>query len=70
MIGKLTADLGPLPIETLPPLNVSVAEVLVAVQNKNLITWPQPLRLDPKTKDHNQYCQFHKTNGHDTTNNY
>lgn len=50
------------------PLNVSIAKVLVAIQDKNLLQWPQPLLTNPKTR--NQYCQFHCTYGHDTNKYY
>lgn len=47
------------------PLNVSMEEILVAILDKNMIQWPQPLRSDPRL-DLDQYCQYHRTHGHDT----
>ncbi|XP_021597563.1 uncharacterized protein LOC110603881 [Manihot esculenta] len=47
-----------------------MVEVLVTMQDKNLITWRQPLQSDLRTRDPNQYYQFHKTNGHSMNNCY
>lgn len=34
---------SPPPHQDITPLNFSVVEIIVIVQDKNLITWPQPL---------------------------
>lgn len=47
-----------------------MAEILVALQDKNLIQWPQPLRFNPMTRDSDQYYQFHRTNDYDISNYY
>lgn len=52
------------------PLNASRVEVLVAVQDKNYVQWPKPLKVDPKRRDLDKYCQFHRTHGHDTNDYY
>lgn len=70
IIERPTTDLDPFSIEKLPPLSLFVAEVLVAVQRKNLLQWAQPLQTDPKGRDPYKYCQFHRVHGHDINNCY
>ncbi|XP_043817405.1 uncharacterized protein LOC122725051 [Manihot esculenta] len=50
------------------PLNASRAEVLIAVQDKELFQWPRPLRTEADQRNPDKYCQFHRTHGHDTNN--
>ncbi|XP_021600670.2 uncharacterized protein LOC110606223 [Manihot esculenta] len=56
--------------EILTPLNASRAEVLMAVQNKEFLQWPKPMRAEASQRDPNKYCQYHRTHGHDTNNCY
>lgn len=70
IIERPTTDLDPFSIEKLPPLSLFVAEVLVAVQRKNLLQWAQPLQTHPKDRDPYKYCQFHRVHGHDINNCY
>uniref|UniRef100_A0A2C9W5N9 Retrotransposon gag domain-containing protein n=1 Tax=Manihot esculenta TaxID=3983 RepID=A0A2C9W5N9_MANES len=50
------------------PLNASRAEVLVAVQDKEFLQWPKPLKSEADQRNPDKYCQFHRTHGHDTNN--
>ncbi|XP_043816658.1 uncharacterized protein LOC110624299 [Manihot esculenta] len=64
-------DQRPLPSwvpEKPTPLNASRAEVLMAVQDKEFVEWPRPLRTEADQRNPNKYCQFHRTHGHDTSN--
>ncbi|XP_021598823.1 uncharacterized protein LOC110604823 [Manihot esculenta] len=56
--------------EVITPLNASKAEVLVAVQDKEFLQWPKPLRAEASRRDPNKYCQFHHTHGHNTNDCY
>ncbi|XP_043809782.1 uncharacterized protein LOC110608934 [Manihot esculenta] len=50
------------------PLNASRAEVLIAVQDKEFLQWPRPLRAEADQRNPDKYCQYHRTHGHDTNN--
>lgn len=52
------------------PSNASQAEVLMVVQDKEYVQWPKLMKTDPKKKDPDKYCQFHKIHRHDTNNCY
>ncbi|XP_043817364.1 uncharacterized protein LOC122725018 [Manihot esculenta] len=56
--------------ENLTPLNASRAEVLMAVQDKEFLQWPRPMRVEANQRDPDKYCQYHRTHGHDTNNYY
>ncbi|XP_021630739.1 uncharacterized protein LOC110628402 [Manihot esculenta] len=56
--------------EAITPLNASRAEVLVAVQDKELLQWPKPMRAEASQRDPDKYCQYHRTHGHDTNDCY
>ncbi|XP_021600727.1 uncharacterized protein LOC110606287 [Manihot esculenta] len=42
--------------ETLTPLHASRAEVLMAVQNKEFLQWPKPMRAEASQRHSNKYC--------------
>ncbi|XP_043816617.1 uncharacterized protein LOC122724820 [Manihot esculenta] len=54
--------------ETPTPLSVSRAEVLMAVQDKEFLQWPRPMKTEASQRDPDKYCQYHRTHGHDTNN--
>ncbi|XP_043815325.1 uncharacterized protein LOC122724433 [Manihot esculenta] len=56
--------------ENLTLLNASRAEVLMAVQDKEFLQWPRPMRAEANQRDPEKYCQYHRTHGHDTNNCY
>ncbi|XP_043805304.1 uncharacterized protein LOC122721516 [Manihot esculenta] len=56
--------------ENLTPLNASRAEVLMAVQDKEFLQWPRPMKAEANQRDPDKYCQYHRTHGHDTNNCY
>ncbi|XP_021621432.1 uncharacterized protein LOC110621458 [Manihot esculenta] len=51
--------------EVITPLNVSRADVLVVVQDKDFIQWPKPMKAEASRRDPNKYCQYHRMHGHD-----
>ncbi|XP_021597788.1 uncharacterized protein LOC110604045 [Manihot esculenta] len=51
--------------EVITSLNVSRAEVLVAVQDKDFIQWPKPMKAEANRRDLDKYCQYLRTHGHD-----
>ncbi|XP_043809016.1 uncharacterized protein LOC122722391 [Manihot esculenta] len=66
-----TSEQRPLPSwvpEKPTPLNASRAKVLVAVQDKEFLQWPKPLKAEADQRNPDKYCQFHRTHGHDTNN--
>ncbi|KAL0921428.1 hypothetical protein M5K25_008497 [Dendrobium thyrsiflorum] len=46
------------------PLNVPRANVLMAIRDQDNVKWPNP--LNPNTGNQNQYCHFHRSQGHTT----
>ncbi|XP_021631830.1 uncharacterized protein LOC110629224 [Manihot esculenta] len=56
--------------EAITPFNASRAEVLVAVQDKEFLQWPKPIRAEASQRDPDKYFQYHRTNGHDTNDCY
>ncbi|XP_021595171.1 uncharacterized protein LOC110602053 [Manihot esculenta] len=46
-------------------LNVSKDEVLLAVQDKDFVQGPKPMKADASRMDLDKYCQYHRTRGHD-----
>ncbi|XP_043807332.1 uncharacterized protein LOC122721975 [Manihot esculenta] len=56
--------------ENLTPLNASSTEVLMAVQDKEFLQWPRPMRAEADQRNPDKYCQYHHTHGHDTNNCY
>ncbi|KAG8639631.1 hypothetical protein MANES_14G158232v8 [Manihot esculenta] len=51
-------------------LNMSRAEVLMAVQDKDFIQRPKPMKVEANRRDLDKYCQYHRTHGHDTNDCY
>ncbi|XP_052189934.1 uncharacterized protein LOC127799746 [Diospyros lotus] len=48
------------------PLNTSRAEILLALEDKNYLRRPPPLKSPPNTRSKKKYCRFHRDHGHDT----
>ncbi|KAI0519511.1 hypothetical protein KFK09_006960 [Dendrobium nobile] len=46
------------------PLNVSRANVLMAIRDQEVVKWPNPLK--PNVGNQEQYCHFHRSRGHTT----
>lgn len=65
---ELDCQLIPPHHREITPINVSMAKVLVAIQDKNLLKWPHPLKSGLKLYDLDKYFQFHQNHGHDTNN--
>ncbi|XP_043811536.1 uncharacterized protein LOC122723457 [Manihot esculenta] len=42
----------------------------MAVQDKEFLQWPRPMRAEANQRDPDKYCQYHQTHGHDTNNCY
>ncbi|XP_043815317.1 uncharacterized protein LOC110607481 [Manihot esculenta] len=57
-------------LKTLTPLNATRAKVHIAVQNKEFLQWPKPMKAEASQRDLDKYCQYHRTHGHDTNNCY
>ncbi|XP_021629561.1 uncharacterized protein LOC110627519 [Manihot esculenta] len=56
--------------EVITPLNTSRTEVLVAVQDKEFLQWPKPMKVEANRRNPDKYCQYHRTHGHDTNDCY
>ncbi|XP_021598919.1 uncharacterized protein LOC110604945 [Manihot esculenta] len=41
-------------------------EVLVAVQDKDFVQWPKPMKAKASRRDPNKYCQYHKAHDYGT----
>ncbi|GAA0155994.1 hypothetical protein LIER_13595 [Lithospermum erythrorhizon] len=48
------------------PLTESLGEILNTIEKEKIFQRPNPIKGDPRTRDRNQYFQFHKDYGHDT----
>ena len=50
----------------LPPLNTSVAQVLMEIKNEDFIKWSGKIKTNLLIRNKNKYCEFHKDHGHNT----
>uniref|UniRef100_A0A2N9FZB4 Uncharacterized protein n=1 Tax=Fagus sylvatica TaxID=28930 RepID=A0A2N9FZB4_FAGSY len=48
------------------PLNMSIDQVLLQIQDNLDIKWPGKLRSDPTKRSKDLYCRFHRDHGHTT----
>ncbi|XP_052203996.1 uncharacterized protein LOC127809272 [Diospyros lotus] len=48
------------------PLNASRAEILLALEDKNYLRRPPPLKSPPNTRSKKKYFRFHHDHGHET----
>uniref|UniRef100_A0A2N9JBP4 Reverse transcriptase domain-containing protein n=1 Tax=Fagus sylvatica TaxID=28930 RepID=A0A2N9JBP4_FAGSY len=48
------------------PLNMSIDQVLLQIQDNLDIRWPGKLRSDPAKRSKDLYCRFHRDHGHTT----
>ena len=48
------------------PLNTSRAEILLALEDKDYLRRPPPLKSPPNTRNKKKYCRFHRDHDHDT----
>jgi hypothetical protein len=48
------------------PLNMSIDQVLLQIQDSPDIKWPGKLRSDPTKRSKDLYCRFHRDHGHTT----
>jgi hypothetical protein len=48
------------------PLNMSIDQVLLQIQDNPEIRWPGKLRSDPTKRSKDLYCRFHRDHGHTT----
>jgi hypothetical protein len=51
-------------------LNTTLTEVLVAIQGKEFVCYPSPIKSYPNTYTSKKYCFFHKDRGHDIEDSY
>ncbi|XP_043805279.1 uncharacterized protein LOC122721502 [Manihot esculenta] len=42
----------------------------MAVQDKEFLQWPRPMKAEVNQRDPDKYCQYHRIHGHDTNNCY
>ncbi|KAG8634350.1 hypothetical protein MANES_17G026299v8 [Manihot esculenta] len=40
----------------------------MAVQDKEFLQWPKPMKSEADQRNPDKYCQYHRTHGHDTNN--
>uniref|UniRef100_A0A2N9I6U4 RNA-directed DNA polymerase n=1 Tax=Fagus sylvatica TaxID=28930 RepID=A0A2N9I6U4_FAGSY len=48
------------------PLNMSIDQVLLQIEDNPDIKWPGKLRSDPTKRSKDLYCRFHRDHGHTT----
>ncbi|MQL69050.1 hypothetical protein Taro_001379 [Colocasia esculenta] len=57
----------PRPFTNYTPLTVAPKQILTEIRNEAYVRWPQRMRSDPRRRDQNKYCRFHRDHGHDTS---
>ncbi|MQM18035.1 hypothetical protein Taro_051021 [Colocasia esculenta] len=57
----------PRPFTNYTPLTVAPEQILEEIRNEAYVRWPQRMRSDPRKRDQNKYCRFHRDHGHDTS---
>ncbi|MQL77781.1 hypothetical protein Taro_010196, partial [Colocasia esculenta] len=55
------------PFTNYTPLTVAPEQILAEIRNEAFLRWPQRMRSDPRKRDQNKYCRFHRDHGHDTS---
>ena len=50
----------------LPPLNAPIAQLLTEIKHEEFIKWPSKIKTDPRKRNKNKYCEFHRDHGHNT----
>jgi hypothetical protein len=48
------------------PLNMSIDQVLLQIQDDPALKWPGKLRSNPAKRSKDLYCRFHRDHGHTT----
>ena len=48
------------------PLNMSIDQVFLQIQDDLALKWPGKLRSSPIRRSEDLYCRFHKDHGHNT----
>ena len=48
------------------PLNVPFEQVLMQIKDDPSLKWPEKMKGNPKKRNRNKYCHFHRDHGHDT----
>ncbi|GAA0186386.1 hypothetical protein LIER_33674 [Lithospermum erythrorhizon] len=56
----------PTPFRTPLPLTELLGKIFNTMEKEKIRQRPNPIKGDPRTRDRNQYCRFHKDFGHDT----
>ncbi|MQL93545.1 hypothetical protein Taro_026197 [Colocasia esculenta] len=64
--GRRNGD-SPRPFTNYTPLTVAPEQILAEIRNEAYVRWPQRMRSDPRRRDQNKYCRFHRDHGHDTS---
>ncbi|GAA0141130.1 hypothetical protein LIER_02345 [Lithospermum erythrorhizon] len=47
------------------PLRISVADVFLEIEDKNLLPKLVLMRSEPGRRDKNRYCEYHREHGHE-----
>ena len=50
----------------LQPLNTYIAQVLMAIKNKEFVKWPEKIKINPRQRNKNMYYEFQRDHGHNT----
>ena len=50
----------------LSPLNAPIAQVFTEIKHKEFIKWSGKIKINPKKRNKNKYCEFHQDHDHNT----
>ncbi|MQM18450.1 hypothetical protein Taro_051442, partial [Colocasia esculenta] len=57
----------PRPFTDYTPLTVAPEQILAEIQDEPYVWWPPRMRSDPRRRNQEKYCRFHRDHGHDTS---
>ncbi|MQL91082.1 hypothetical protein Taro_023688, partial [Colocasia esculenta] len=57
----------PRPFTDYTPLTVAPEQILAEIWDEPYVRWPPRMHSDPRRRNQDKYCRFHRDHGHDTS---